>query len=74
MLFLLGLFNYAYTYVTTGRFTNMSALMFTSALIIFLMGLISEQVSQIGLLRQQVRPMEDKVKTENAELDHNKNN
>ncbi len=57
-MFLLGLINYAYTYFTAGRFTNMSALMFTTAVIIFMMGLISEQVSQISLLRQQVRPPE----------------
>jgi hypothetical protein len=51
---LLGLINYAYTYFISGRFTNMSVLMFTAAVIIFMMGLISEQISQIGLLRQQV--------------------
>jgi glycosyltransferase involved in cell wall biosynthesis len=53
-MFLLGLINYAYTYFTAGRFTNMSALMFTTSVIIFMMGLISEQISQISLLRQQV--------------------
>ncbi len=52
-MFLLGLGNYAYTFFTSGRFTNMSALMFTAAVIIFMMGLISEQVSQISLLRHQ---------------------
>jgi len=62
-MFLLGLINYAYTYFTAGRFTNMSALMFTTAVLIFMMGLISEQISQISLLRQQVRPPEDSVKT-----------
>ncbi|MFZ1986545.1 MAG: glycosyltransferase family 2 protein [Desulfatitalea sp.] len=61
-MFLLGLVNYAYTYFAAGRFTNMSALMFTSAVIIFMMGLISEQISQISLLRQQVRPLEGTVK------------
>ena len=55
-MFLLGLINYAYTYFTAGRFTNMSALMFTAAVIIFMMGMISEQISQISLLRQHVRP------------------
>ena len=54
-MFLLGLINYAYTYFTAGRFTNMSALMFTASVIIFMMGLISEQISQISLLRQHVR-------------------
>ena len=55
-MFLLGAANYAYTYATTGRFTNMSALMFSVAVIIFMMGLISEQISQISLLRQQMHP------------------
>ncbi len=54
-MFLLGLINYAHTFFTAGRFTNMSALMFTAAVIIFMMGLISEQVSQISLLQHQVR-------------------
>ena len=69
ILFLLGVLNYAYTYITEGRFTNMSALMFTSALIVFLMGLISEQVSQIGFLRQQVGPRENSA----SSVDSNKN-
>jgi glycosyltransferase involved in cell wall biosynthesis len=42
-----GLFYYLYTYITMGRFTNMSALLFSSSLIIFMMGLISEQISQM---------------------------
>jgi glycosyltransferase involved in cell wall biosynthesis len=54
-MFLVGLLNYAYTYVTSSRFTNMSALMFTGAIILFMMGLISEQISQISLLRHQVK-------------------
>lgn len=58
-MFLLGLVNYAYTFFTQGRFTNMSALMFSSSVIIFMMGLISEQISQISLLRRQVRPRQD---------------
>ena len=55
-MFGLGLVNYAYTFFTAGRFTNMSAVLFTSAVIVFMMGLVSEQISQISLLRQQVRP------------------
>jgi glycosyltransferase involved in cell wall biosynthesis len=58
-MFLLGATNYAYTYFTAGRFTNMSALMFSVAVIIFMMGLISEQISQISLLHQQVQSGED---------------
>lgn len=44
---LLGLLNYAYTYITAGQFTNMSALMFSTSMLIFLMGLISEQVASL---------------------------
>ena len=56
IMILLGIANYAYTYATSGRFTNMSALMLSVAVIIFMMGLISEQISQISMLRQLVRP------------------
>jgi len=44
--FILGLANYAYTYLTIHRFTNMSALFLVTAVIIFMMGLISEQITQ----------------------------
>lgn len=47
LLFATGLFYYLYTFLTVGRFTNMSALLFSSSLIIFMMGLISEQISQM---------------------------
>jgi glycosyltransferase involved in cell wall biosynthesis len=53
---LMGLLNYAYTYLSSGRFTNMSALLFTGAIIVFMMGLLSEQISQISLLHRHVRP------------------
>ena len=46
-IFLTGIFYYSYTYLTMGRFTNMSAVLFISALFIFLMGLVSEQVSAL---------------------------
>lgn len=38
---------YLYTFITTGRFTNMSALLFNSSIIIFLIGLVAEQISQM---------------------------
>jgi glycosyltransferase involved in cell wall biosynthesis len=38
---------YVFTFLTTGRFTNMSALLFTTAVLIFLMGLISEQITSL---------------------------
>lgn len=43
----LGLANYAYTFSTTGRFTNMSAVMISTAIIIFLIGLVSEQITTL---------------------------
>ncbi len=46
-LFAMGLFYYFYTFLTSARFTNMSALLFTSSLMIFMMGLVSEQISQM---------------------------
>jgi glycosyltransferase involved in cell wall biosynthesis len=45
--FLLGLFNYVLTFYTSGRFTNMSALLLTTSVIIFLIGLVSEQITQL---------------------------
>lgn len=45
--FLAGLLNYAHTYFTTGRFTNMSALLLSTSIIIFLLGLISEQITML---------------------------
>lgn len=45
--FAAGLANYAKTYFTEGRFTNMSVLMFSASVIIFLIGLISEQITAL---------------------------
>lgn len=46
-LFASGVFYYVYTFITTHRFTNMSALLLSSSMMVFLMGLISEQISQM---------------------------
>lgn len=46
-LFTVGLSYYMYTYFSFGRFTNMSALLFTTSLLIFVMGLISEQITTL---------------------------
>ncbi|MBW1778985.1 MAG: glycosyltransferase family 2 protein [Deltaproteobacteria bacterium] len=51
--FILGLINYGITYVTQGRFTNMSALLFINAVLIFMMSLISEQICQMRFERRQ---------------------
>lgn len=45
--FMLGLGYYAYTFATEHRFTNMSMLLFSAAVIIFLIGLISEQITSL---------------------------
>lgn len=42
-----GLCYYLYTYLMAGRFTNMSALLFISAILTFLIGIVSEQVSAL---------------------------
>lgn len=47
LFFLTGLSYYAYTYFSFGRFTNMSVLLLSAAVIIFLIGLISEQVTAL---------------------------
>ena len=39
---------YLFTYISFGRFTNMSALLFITSILIFLMGLISEQISALN--------------------------
>lgn len=43
----IGAAYYMFTYFTLGRFTNMSGLLFSTAVLIFLMGLISEQITQL---------------------------
>ena len=45
--FLTGLGYYSYTYAAMGRFTNMSGLLFTTAVVIFLIGLVSEQITAL---------------------------
>ena len=43
----LGLTHYLYTYILFKRFTNMSAVLFLSSLFIFLIGILSEQISSL---------------------------
>lgn len=45
--FLLGNGYYLYTFLTAHRFTNMSALLLSTSVIVFMMGLVSEQISQM---------------------------
>ncbi|MBF0266774.1 MAG: glycosyltransferase family 2 protein, partial [Gammaproteobacteria bacterium] len=46
-LFTTALAYYGYTYFTLQRFTNMSSLLFISSLFMFMMGIISEQISAL---------------------------
>ncbi|MBT8090314.1 MAG: glycosyltransferase family 2 protein [Gammaproteobacteria bacterium] len=47
LFFVTGLGYYGYTLVTVGRFTNMSLLVFSASVIVFLIGLISEQITAL---------------------------
>lgn len=49
--FLLGAGYYTYTFVTAHRLTNMSVLLFSAAVIVFLIGLISEQITALTYRR-----------------------
>ncbi len=48
-----GLGWYAYTFWTTHRFTNMSMLLLCTAVIIFMMGLVAEQIAQLRRERRE---------------------
>jgi glycosyltransferase involved in cell wall biosynthesis len=45
--FITGVCYYIYTFSSMGRFTNMSALLLSTSVIVFLMGLISEQITML---------------------------
>ena len=45
--FATGFGYYLYTYLATHRFTNMSALLLTTAVLVFLIGIVSEQISAL---------------------------
>lgn len=47
MFFMTGFGWYLYTYLTMGRFTNMSLLVFSASVVVFLIGLISEQITAL---------------------------
>ncbi|QIK38348.1 glycosyltransferase family 2 protein [Caldichromatium japonicum] len=48
LLFVTGLGYYLYTFATMHKFTNMSLLLFTAALVVFMMGLVSEQITALS--------------------------
>lgn len=51
LFFATGVGYYVYTYVTAGRFTNMSMLIISASVIVFLIGLISEQITALTYKR-----------------------
>ncbi len=51
LFFLTGMGWYAYTWATAGRFTNMSMLIISASVIVFLIGLISEQITALTYSR-----------------------
>lgn len=54
--FTTGLGYYVYTFITTHRFTNMSALLISNGIIIFMLALIAEQIAQLRLDKTEEAP------------------
>lgn len=53
LFFLLGCVNYAWTYLHDGRLTNGSTLLWSAAVIVFLIGLVSEQITSLTYRQNQ---------------------
>jgi glycosyltransferase involved in cell wall biosynthesis len=53
LFFVLGFGHYIYTFLTIHRFTNMSMLLFGASVIVFLIGLISEQITALTYRRDE---------------------
>lgn len=53
LFFLMGLGNYLHTFLVHHQFTNMSALLFITSVLVFLIGLVSEQITTLLYARQQ---------------------
>jgi hypothetical protein len=47
MFFVTALAYYLYTYMSSGRLTTMTAMLFSSSVLIFLIGLVSEQITNL---------------------------
>lgn len=62
--FFAGVGYYLYTYITEHRFTNMAVFLLTTAVIIFMLGLVSEQ---IALLRMEQRSVRSGAKIEDQD-------
>lgn len=58
LFFLTGLFYYIYTFIISGRFTNMGLLMLMVSVLIFLIGLISEQLTVLLFVNSKKKNQE----------------
>lgn len=58
-LFATGAWYYAYTFITEGRFTNAGALLFSTAVLVLMMGLVSEQITQLLYLKIAPPPAQE---------------
>jgi Glycosyltransferases involved in cell wall biogenesis len=70
--FFTGFAYYLYTLVSVGRFTNMSALLFSTATIIFLIGLVSEQITALIYNNHVTRPPESILTDQQRLMMHQK--
>lgn len=68
-LFAAAAWYYAYTFITEGRFTNAGALLFTTAVLSFLIGLVSEQITQLLYVSIDQLPKQNAPKQQ-LESDH----
>jgi len=57
--FLGGTTNYIYTFITEHRFTNMSVFLLTTSVLVFMLGLISEQIALLRMEQGSRRRRED---------------
>ena len=53
MFFITGVGYYIYTYATSGRFTNMGVLLLMTSVLVFLIGLVSEQITYLIYLERK---------------------
>ncbi len=61
MLFALAAWYYAYTFITSGRFTNLGALLVTSSVFVALIGLVSEQITNLLFTLQPARTQSEAI-------------
>ena len=64
VMFSLGVINYLYTYITQSRFTNMSVFLFVASIMVFMMSLISEQITQMRFERRAAARLAKTTKRE----------